>query len=92
MQQSVKYNTKNALKCSIQYKVQKYKSKPQSVTYDRGAGQHYRTPFHLTRRCCCNVVSGGVAAVHWMFDEVKTTISGPRQTLSHSGLPDGYPR
>ena len=27
-----------------------------------------------------------------MFEEVKTVISGPRQTLSHPGPPDGYPR
>ena len=33
-----------------------------------------------------------VVVVNWMFEEVKTVISGPRQTLSHQGPPDGYPR
>ena len=30
--------------------------------------------------------------VKCMFEQVKTVISGPRQTLSHPGPADGYPR
>ena len=103
MQCSVKYKAQHKIQNAVKiednakHKVQitgQCTKVNRNVNYDTGAGQH-RSPFHLTDP----FVSAGLSvhwlsssAVHWMFDEVKTIISGPRQTLSHSGRPDGSPR
>ena len=68
------------------------------VKHFKESGQHLTGgPIQCT--ACGQILEGAgrllvvvEVVVNWMFEQVKTVISGPRQTLSHPGPPDGYPR